>query len=150
MSVGGWSLLAVLPLQAQPPGEEPPMPNRSLRQPPNLQLPPPPRPTDPGSSLPSAPPSSDPTQSPPNLRNILEGEGQANTQRQQFPVLEVAGKIVSADGSASAVLRINGRYTFITKGTRLAVGDETVEVQEIQETYVEVKLQNQGRVLQLH
>lgn len=63
--------------------------------------------------------ASDPTQSAPDMRLILEGEQQV--RRAPLPPIEVAGKVIRADGTAKALLRVNGRYFMIATGTTFSV-----------------------------
>jgi len=62
----------------------------------------------------------DPTQAAPDMRRILEGE-QDQIQRNPPPAIEVVGKVIGTDGSARALLRVNGRYLMVEQGTRFSV-----------------------------
>lgn len=64
--------------------------------------------------------ATDPTQSAPDMRRILEGD-QQQVRRAPLPPIDVVGKVIRADGTAKAMLRVNERYFIISKGTSFSV-----------------------------
>ncbi|MCG8649373.1 MAG: hypothetical protein MI861_06050, partial [Pirellulales bacterium] len=62
----------------------------------------------------------DPTQSAPDVRRILQGE-QQQLRRDPLPPIEVVGKVIRADGSGKALLRVNERFFMVSTGTSFSV-----------------------------
>ncbi|MEM6692305.1 MAG: hypothetical protein AAF664_22940 [Planctomycetota bacterium] len=62
----------------------------------------------------------DPTQAAPDMRRILEGE-QQQIQRDPPPPIEVVGKVIGSRGIGKALLRVNGRFYLVEKGTRFSL-----------------------------
>ncbi len=62
----------------------------------------------------------DPTQSPPDVRRILEGE-QEQVRRDPPPAIDVVGKVIGVGGTGKAMLRVNGRYFLIEQGSRFTL-----------------------------
>ena len=62
----------------------------------------------------------DPTQSPPDIRRVLEGERE-QVRRDPPPPIIVVGKVVRSGGAGMALLRINERVFMVEVGTRFSV-----------------------------
>lgn len=104
----------------QPPRQPPqlPIPDQSPRDP--FQEERPRQSNQPGAGF----DQQDPTQAEPDMRRILEGE-QEQVRRDPPPSIEVVGKVIGARGVGKALLRINGQYRLVEKGSRFSSSSQT-------------------------
>lgn len=67
----------------------------------------------------------DPTQSSPDIRKLLNGDPQQPQQqavrRDAPPPIEVVGRVIKADGTGKALLRVGGRYYLVGENTRFSL-----------------------------
>lgn len=90
--------------------------------------------------------SADPTQASPDVRRILEGEGSSRSAGQN---IQVAAKIVAADGTGKALLRIGDRYLLVAEGSRFRVNDTFFTVDRIDRERIDLRNDHEPRPILL-